>query len=98
MQTAGAPFSGQVGFVETEMAWPITHMVAPKAQALACMDCHQAAGRLAGITGIYMPGRDHHPWIDTAGWSLALLALVGVSGHGVLRVISRRRPGRTGDL
>jgi octaheme c-type cytochrome (tetrathionate reductase family) len=97
MQTAGAPFSGQVGFVETEMAWPITHMVAPKEQALACTDCHQDAGRLAGITGVYIPGRDRHPLIDSAGWSLALLALLGVGGHGALRVVSRRR-GRTENL
>ncbi len=28
MQTVDKPFSGKYGFVETEMAWPITHMVA----------------------------------------------------------------------
>jgi octaheme c-type cytochrome (tetrathionate reductase family) len=91
MQAAGAPFSGQVGFVHTEMAWPITHMVAPKENALACTDCHQSAGRLAGIEGVYIPARDRHPVIDTAGWSLALLALVGVGGHGAMRLLSRRK-------
>jgi hypothetical protein len=80
-----------MGFVRTEMAWPITHMVAPKEKALDCIECHQDAGRLAAIEGIYIPGRDRHALIDTAGWSLALLALVGVGGHGAMRVASRRR-------
>ena len=92
MQVSGAPFSGKVGFVKTEMSWPITHMVAPKDQALGCTDCHTGAGgRLAGIEGVYLPARDRNGLIDTAGWSIALLTLLGVSGHGLLRIASRRR-------
>ena len=91
MQVSGAPFSGKVGFVKTEMSWPITHMVAPKEKALGCVDCHQEGGRLAGIKGVYLPARDHNRLIDTAGWSLALLTLLGVAGHGLLRVVSARR-------
>ncbi len=34
MQDVGAPFSGKVDFIKTEMSWPITHMVAPKDKAL----------------------------------------------------------------
>lgn len=92
MQVSGAPFSGKLGFVKTEMSWPITHMVAPKDKALGCTDCHTAAGgRLAGIEGVYLPARDRNVLIDTAGWGLALLTFFGVAGHGLLRFASRRR-------
>jgi octaheme c-type cytochrome (tetrathionate reductase family) len=91
MQVAGQPFSGKVGFISTEMSWPITHMVAPKGQALGCSDCHQAAGRLAGLAGVYLPGRDHHPLIDRLGWAAALLTLAGVAAHAAMRLASRRK-------
>ncbi len=91
MQKAGLPYSGQYGFASTEMYWPITHMVAPKEDALKCDQCHSRHGRLAGITGIYMPGRDHLPLLDTAGWAIAALALLGVLGHGGLRIYTSRK-------
>ena len=93
MKTAGAPFSGQVGFVKTEMAWPLTHMVAPKNQALGCADCHARAGRLAGVPGVYLPGRDQHRALDMAGFGLAVVTLIGVLGHGALRLTGGRRKG-----
>jgi hypothetical protein len=34
MKSVGLPFSGDIGFVETEMYWPVNHMVAPKEQAV----------------------------------------------------------------
>jgi len=46
MESANAPYSGEYGFIETEMYWPITHMVAPADQALTCQDCHSENGRL----------------------------------------------------
>lgn len=47
MDYAGLPYSGKYGFVETEMYWPITHMVAPASKALDCKDCHtESGGRL----------------------------------------------------
>jgi octaheme c-type cytochrome (tetrathionate reductase family) len=52
MAAVNAPFSGEVGFIETVSTWPITHMVAPKADALACADCHTANGRLAKVPGV----------------------------------------------
>ena len=73
------------------MSWPITHMVAPKEKALACVECHAKEGRLAGIEGVYMPGRDANRLVDLAGWGIALLTLIGVLGHGVRRILSRRR-------
>jgi hypothetical protein len=52
MAAANMPFSGKVGFIETYSMWPITHMVAPKAQALACDDCHNEKGRMANVPGV----------------------------------------------
>ena len=40
MEYAGAPYSGQYGFIETVMYWPITHMVAPATDAVTCQECH----------------------------------------------------------
>ena len=86
MKTAGLPYSGKFGFVSTEMSWPITHMVAPKADALGCAQCHRDQGRLQGIEGIYLPGRDRSPAIDLIGWAVVLLSLLGVLIHGGTRI------------
>ncbi len=96
MKDSGAPYSGKFEFINTEMSWPITHMVAPKEKALGCVECHARDGRLAGIQGVYLPGRDANRMVDTGGWALALLTLLGVTGHGLLRVVNRRR-GQTGE-
>ncbi len=87
----GQPFSGKFGFVETEMLWPITHMVAPKEQALGCAECHSRDGRLKAVGGFYLPGRDRNLLLDRAGFGLAGLALLGVLGHGTLRIFTRRK-------
>ena len=86
MKTAGLPYSGKYGFVSTEMSWPITHMVAPKADALSCAQCHADQGRLDGIAGVYLPGRDRNHLLDMAGWAVVLLSLLGVLIHGGTRV------------
>ncbi|WP_088286042.1 tetrathionate reductase family octaheme c-type cytochrome [Ideonella sp. A 288] len=91
MKDSGAPFSGQVDFISTEMSWPITHMVAPKDKALGCTECHSKQGRLAGIEGVYLPARDAAPWLDRIGWTVVLLSLLGVMGHGVMRAATRRK-------
>jgi hypothetical protein len=91
MKDSGAPWSGKFDFIHTEMSWPITHMVAPKEKALGCAQCHSSPGRLAGITGVYLPARDANPLVDKAGWALVLLTLLGVTGHGAKRLISRNR-------
>ena len=70
MAAAGAPFSGEFGFVETRMMWPITHMVAPKEQALGCQSCHTKGGRLEGIPGVYIPGRDSSSLLDRIDFAL----------------------------
>jgi octaheme c-type cytochrome (tetrathionate reductase family) len=91
MKGSGAPFSGHVDFISTEMSWPITHMVAPKEKALGCAECHSRQGRLAGIEGVYLPARDANAWVDVGGWGLSVLALLGVLGHGAARVVRRRK-------
>ena len=91
MAGAGAPFSGKVDFINTEMTWPITHMVAPAEQALACDECHRKNGRLDHIQGVYLPGRDSSKFLDMAGWTLALLALIGVLIHAGFRLVTRNK-------
>lgn len=44
MEAAGIPYSGSYGFIETEMYWPINHMVAPAKDALRCTSCHGKKG------------------------------------------------------
>lgn len=46
MKAAGLEYSGQYGWVETNMYWKVNHMVAPKEKALRCKDCHGENGRL----------------------------------------------------
>ncbi len=91
MKTAGRPFSGKLDFIETVSQWPITHMVAPKEKALACNECHSRNGRLEKIEGVYIPGRDTKRWLDFVGWGLVLFAFIGSLGHGLMRIVSRRK-------
>ena len=94
MEAAGAPYSGKFDFIETEMSWPITHMVAPKKDALTCAQCHQpksGVGRLDKVEGIYMPGRRANSWLDLIGWLAAAGTLVGVSIHGAIRIYMARK-------
>jgi octaheme c-type cytochrome (tetrathionate reductase family) len=90
-EATGSPYSGQYGFVDTSMLWPITHMVAPKEQALDCAQCHATQGRLAAVPGIWLPGRDHNTRLDQVGFGLAGIALLGVLTHAVLRLIAHAR-------
>ena len=39
-EVTGMDYSGEFGFAATTMYWPLTHMVAPKGQALQCKACH----------------------------------------------------------
>jgi hypothetical protein len=64
-------------------------MVAPKEKALGCVDCHSPNGRLAGLDGIYLPGAGTHALLDRMGWGLAVLTLLGMLAHGVVRLVSR---------
>lgn len=95
MKAAGLPFSGKVGFVESAYRYPITHMVAPAGDALTCEACHtRTESRLAGITGVYMPGRDGGGRISEWGWMATIAACAGVVLHGLGRVMGRNRKKR----
>lgn len=91
MDAMGLKYSGDMTFVDTEMSWPITHMVAPKEDALQCKQCHVENGRLRNISGIYMPGLNNTPIIDWLGYAAALLALIGVLIHGGIRYFMSKR-------
>jgi octaheme c-type cytochrome (tetrathionate reductase family) len=94
MKEIGAQYSGKYAFVSTEMSWPITHMVAPKGDALRCEQCHapkSGVGRLDKVPGIYMPGRSGKDWLDLIGWGVAALTLIGVLGHGALRMVTGKK-------
>jgi len=39
-KVAGIEYSGEYGFAETEMYWPLSHMVVSGDRALGCNDCH----------------------------------------------------------
>jgi len=93
MKAAGSEYSGQMGFVDTEMAWPITHMVAPKEDAVECVSCHNQNSRLKDVPGVYIPGRDRFGMLDTLAWIAAALTLLGVAGHGAIRILMNRKEG-----
>ncbi len=42
----GLDYSGSYGFAQTDMHWPLSHMVAPAEKALQCGDCHGARSRM----------------------------------------------------
>lgn len=46
-EASGQPYSGEYDFAETSMYWRLNHMVAPKEQALGCLDCHGDSGRMS---------------------------------------------------
>ncbi len=94
MKVAGQNFSGKVGFVETETHIPINHMVAPAEDAVPCASCHTKNGRLAKVSGVYIPGRDANPILNLVGITMIVAAAVGVGGHGALRLAMRFRAGR----
>ncbi|MBN2907169.1 MAG: tetrathionate reductase family octaheme c-type cytochrome [Rhodobacteraceae bacterium] len=94
MKAAGAEYSGQYGFVDTHMYWPITHMVAPASDALDCAECHAKDGRLANLAGFYMPGRNPTSWGGLIGMAVLLTMAAGVAVHGALRVMIRGKGGK----
>jgi len=90
MKRVGLPYSGEYGFIKTLMYWPVNHMVSPKEKAVACAECHTQSnkGRLANLTGFYMPGRDRSASLDFLGTWLIILSVIGVLFHNTMRIIS----------
>ena len=91
MEAAGAEYSGEYGFVDTQMYWPITHMVAPAADALQCAECHREDGRLGDLEGFYLPGSNPFTPAGLLGMLLVVGTALGVGGHAMLRLIARRK-------
>ncbi len=87
MAYAGLEYSGEYDWIQTEMIWPLKHTVAPKEDAVQCLECHSRDGRLHDLVGFYMPGRDYSPILDWIG----ILMIVGALGvailHGLLRIL-----------
>ncbi len=98
MKAAGREFSGKVGFVETEIRNPINHTIAPAEDSLTCVSCHSRNGRMAGVPGIFMPGRGSGAIVDIFGLLLIGVSVLVVLGHATLRALmkvrnnGRRRP------
>lgn len=88
MNKNNLPYSGEFGFIETHSYWPITHMVAPKEDALGCADCHAKTGRLNSLNGVYIPGNTSHKWLDILGLFFVFATLLGVLIHAIIRKLS----------
>lgn len=91
MKAAHRPFSGKIGWVETEMYWPLNHMVSAKEEALQCTDCHSPNGRLANLNDFYLPGRDRSDVLDTLGLVMIGLVILGTVVHGSMRVVMKNK-------
>ena len=87
-------FSGNFEFAQTNMLWSLNHTVAPKEQALTCVDCHSKDGVLAQVTDVYIPGRAQHTLMDRLGLLALIATLLGVLGHGFLRWFFYKRRNR----
>ncbi|UCC44593.1 MAG: tetrathionate reductase family octaheme c-type cytochrome [Candidatus Zixiibacteriota bacterium] len=88
MNRVGLPFSGDYKFVETEMYWPVNHMVSPKDKSLDCAHCHvREGGRLAGLGGFYLPGRDRNSTVDMVGKLILYLSIIAVLIHTIIRIV-----------
>ncbi|MFO7864047.1 MAG: cytochrome C, partial [Salinivirgaceae bacterium] len=92
MEYIDLPYSGQYDFVETDMYLPLNHMVSPATKSVSCQECHtRDEGRLAGLGGFYMPGRDRNNLLDTLGWFLVIASLGGILVHGGIRVVVAKK-------
>jgi hypothetical protein len=45
-EAVGLAYSGEYGFTETTMYWPLSHLVVPAEHALQCTSCHGDTGRI----------------------------------------------------
>jgi len=88
MNSVGLPYSGEYGFVETVMYWPVNHMVAPSNETVACAECHtRTDGRLAALAGFYLPGRDTNKIVDRFGSFLFFGSILAVLIHAFIRFL-----------
>lgn len=87
MKDVNLPFSGDITFINTEMNWPINHMVSSKDKSLKCIQCHtRNDSKLKNLKDFYMPGRDYNKAVDNGGTGIILISLVGIAVHSVMRL------------
>ena len=79
------------------MYWPITHMVAPAEDAVDCESCHAKDGRMAGITGVNMPGTAPYDTAGVLGLAMLLASLGGVLIHAAIRLLRPSKNGASHD-
>lgn len=91
MKDLGRPYSGKFDWIQTQMIWPLSHMVSTKDKALQCQDCHTHGGRLETVAGVYIPGRDGTGWVDLVGLLMMLSGLAFGLGHGLLRLLASKK-------
>ena len=91
MKAAGVEYSGKYEWIETEMFWPLTHLIQPKDNALKCDDCHSRNGRLAGLEACWIPGRDRSLVLDILGMLMLFGSIAGVIIHGFIRFSRSRK-------
>jgi octaheme c-type cytochrome (tetrathionate reductase family) len=90
MEHIGLSYSGKYDWIETEQYMLINHMVSPADQSVTCIECHSRDGRLAALGDFYMPGRDYSALIDISGMLLLIGSVVGVSIHGLIRLLANK--------
>jgi hypothetical protein len=96
-EASGVPYSGERTWIATEMWWPQEHMVAPKADALRCIDCHGEGGRMDWALGTRAPwaGRRGQGLLSRGGGAVSprpasVLALGALAGPRMRAAPSRR--------
>jgi len=82
MKQVNLPYSGHYGFVQTEMYWPVNHMVSPKSQAVQCGECHTRENGPACKSEWFFIFRGE---TTTPGWSF--LASVSWFSHSQQTVV-----------
>lgn len=92
MDAAELPYSGSHTFVTSKFLYPIHHTVAPKKKALKCEDCHRSVGsRMAGVKGVYVPGRGELQTLTFYTWIGIGLILIGAVCHALTRLLLKIR-------
>lgn len=92
MEEVDLPFSGNISFINTEMYWPVNHMVSSKDKSLDCIQCHNRHdSKLKGLNDFYMPGRDYNRIVDNGGIGIILVSIVGIAVHSIMRIGSSRK-------
>lgn len=95
MKDVNLPFSRKLSFINTEMYWPINHMVSSKDSTLKCTDCHtRTDSRIANLKDFYIPGRDYNKYVDNAGMAIIIVTFFGIAIHGTLRFRSSKKQRR----